>query len=283
MCMRKANKEISLQELQKIETDILLAFHTFCNKHSLIYYLAGGSLIGAIRHKGFIPWDDDIDTIMPRPDFMRLLDIVKDEKIGDFYEVDCQYSKSNIPSYVLRIYDSRTELSFGFSKENHTIGCWIDVFCLDGVESSMLRRKFHFREMRIALDLSLLCTTKFGRKRRNKLVTIFQYALLPVVPIVRLIGQERIGDWVNRIASRIPYENSDYVGVIGGRGGYKETMLKSKMNPAILVEFEGHNIYAMANYDEYLTNLYGDYMTPPPENERVSRHEINVYWKDEVE
>lgn len=280
--MRKANKEISLQELQKIETDILLAFHIFCSKHSLTYYLAGGSLIGAIRHKGFIPWDDDVDTIMPRPDFMKLLAIVKHEKIGDFYEVDFQYSTSNVPSYVLRIYDSRTELSFGFSKEKHTIGCWIDVFCLDGVESSIIRRKLHFREMRIALDLSILCTTKFGRKRRNKLATIFQYALLPVLPIVRLIGHERIDDWVNRIAIRIPYENSDYVGVIGGRGGYKETMLKSKMNPAILVEFEGNKVYAMANFDEYLTNLYGDYMTLPPENERVSRHEINVYWKDEV-
>ena len=274
-------KEISLKELQKIETDILQAFHVFCCKHNLTYYLAGGSLIGAIRHKGFIPWDDDIDTAMPRPDFMKLLDIVKTEKIGDFYEVDFQYSKSNRPSYVLRIYDTRTELSFGFSKDNRTLGCWIDVFCLDGVESSMLRRKLHFREMRIALDLSILCTTKFGRKRRNKWATVFQYALFPVLPIVRLIGHERIDDWVNRIASRIPYENSDYVGCIGGRAGYKETMLKDKMNPPILVEFEGNKIYAMANYDEYLTNLYGDYMTPPPENERVSRHEINVYWKDE--
>ena len=153
--MENVYKKISLQELQKIETDILLAFHTFCNKHSLIYYLAGGSLIGAIRHKGFIPWDDDIDTAMPRPDFMRLLDIVKQEKIGDFYEVDIQYSKSNIPSYVLRIYDTRTELSFGGSKDNETLGCWIDVFCLDGVESSLIRRKLHFREMRIALDLSI--------------------------------------------------------------------------------------------------------------------------------
>ena len=280
--MEKANKEVSLRELQKIETDILMAFHTFCCTHQLVYYLAGGSLLGAIRHKGFIPWDDDIDTIMPRPDFMKLLDIVKHEKIGDFYEVDFQYSKSNIPSYVLRIYDSRTELSFGFSKEKHKIGCWMDVFCMDGVESSMLRRRLHFREMRIALDLSILCRTKFGIKRRNKLATVLQYALLPIIPIVRLIGHERIDDWVNRIATRIPYEKSDYVGVIGGRGGYKETMLKSKMNPAILVEFEGNKVYAMANFDEYLTNLYGDYMTLPPENERVSRHEINVYWKDEV-
>ena len=278
--MENVNKKISLRELQKIETDILVAFHTFCCEHQLKYYLAGGSLIGAIRHKGFIPWDDDIDTAMPRPDFIRLLDLVKKEKIGDFYEVDIQYSKSDIPSYVLRIYDTRTELSFEGAKVNRTFGCWIDVFCLDGVESSMFRRKLHFREMRVALDISILCTTKFGRKRRNKLATIFQYALLPVLPIVRLIGHERIDDWVNRIAIRIPYESSDYVGCIGGRGGYKETMLKSKMNPAILVEFEGNKVYTMANYDEYLTNLYGDYMTPPPENERVSRHEINVYWKD---
>ena len=267
--MEIVSKEVSLRELQKIETDILVAFHSFCCKHQLTYYLAGGSLIGAIRHKGFIPWDDDIDVNMPRPDFMRVLDIVKHEKIGDFYEVDFQYSKSNIPSYVLRIYDSRTELSFGFSKEKHTIGCWIDVICLDGVESSMFRRKLHFRKMRLAMDLSLLCTTRFGRKRRNKIVTIFQYALLPVIPIVRMIGHERIDDWVNRIEMRIPYENSDYVGCIGGRAGYKETLLKSRMNPPILVEFEGHNVYTMANYDEYLTNLYGDYMTPPPESERT--------------
>lgn len=279
--MENVYKKISLQELQKIETDILLAFHNFCIKHSLTYYLAGGSLIGAIRHKGFIPWDDDIDTAMPRPDFMRLLEIVKKEKIDKFYDVACEYSKSGLPSYVLRIYDTRTELSFGFSKENTTLGCWIDVFCIDGVETSKIRRKLHFREMRIALDLSILCTTKFGRKRRNKWATVFQYALLPILPIVRLIGHKRIDDWINRIACKIPYDGSEYVGVIGGRAGYKETMLKSRMNPPILVEFEGHNVYTMANYDEYLTNLYGDYMTPPPENERQSRHEISVCWKGE--
>lgn len=271
---------MTLEELQGVELEILKAFHDFCQEHQLRYYLSGGTLIGAIRHKGFIPWDDDIDICMPRPDYMKLIELSKDGMIDQYCKIDSRYLDSDCPSSIIRIYDTRTEITFANFKIPYTIGCWIDIFSLDGVDSNERKRNQQFREMRLALDLFICCLTKFGGKRRSKLVSILQHGLLPALPLIRLVGYRRFLDWMDRIARRHPYDDCEYVGVLEGRAQEKEAMKKGNMEPAILVDFEGEKFYTMANYDEYLTNLYGDYMTPPPEAERVSRHEIDIYWKE---
>ena len=272
--------KISNKELQKIELEILQAFHDFCEKNNLKYYLAGGTLIGAIRHKGFIPWDDDIDICMPRPDYDRLLKICSSSMIGKHYKIDSNYYDDSIPTTMVRIYDTRTEITFDNFRIPYTIGCWVDIFPLDGLDDDEGKRKIHFKEMRLVMDMFICCLTKFGGKRRSKFITCFQYLLLPFVPIIRGIGYKRWIRLYNKIASKYDYNKSNYVGVLAGRGEEKEAMLKKNMEPRILVDFEDRKFYSMANYDEYLTNLYGDYMTPPPKSEQTSSHQINVYWKD---
>lgn len=273
---------ISLEELQNLELEILQAFHDFCECHHLRYYLSGGTLIGAIRHKGFIPWDDDIDVCMPRPDYMKLVGLLKDGMLDQYRRIDCRYLQPDCPSSIIRIYDTRTEITFDNFRVPYKIGCWIDIFSLDGVESDPVKRKKHFKEMRLALDLFICCLTKFGGKRRSKMVSILQYGLVPFLPFIRMAGYQRYLDWMDRIARRYSYTECEYVGVLEGRAEDKEAMKKSDMEPAIQVDFNGRKFYTMANYDQYLTNLYGDYMTPPPEAERVSRHDIRIYWKESV-
>lgn len=276
--MRK--KKMELEELQFTELEILKTFHNFCQKNNLRYYLAGGTLIGAIRHKGFIPWDDDIDICMPRPDYMRLIKLAENGRLDDYRYIDSRYTDKESPTSIIRIYDSRTEVNFQNTLFKMKFGCWIDLFPLDGVESGKIKRWLHFKEMRLANDLLICCTTKFGQKRRSLLVTCLQYLLLPFLPLIRLPGPYFYLDMMDKIARRLDYDSSEYVGVLEGRGEEKEAMRKSDMESPILVEFMGEQFYTMRNYDKYLTNLYGDYMTPPPESERVSRHEIDVFWKE---
>ncbi len=275
-----SKKPLTLRELQQLELEILKSFHSFCEEHQLQYSLAGGTLIGAIRHKGFIPWDDDIDVCMPRPDCMKLMALAKEGWIDEYRRIDYYTENPNALSATLRIYDVRTELQFTNVTVPMKFGCWIDVFALDGLSSDPRNRKRHFAQMRLLYDLFLCKITKFGGKRRSKLVEILQYGLLPALPFIKAVSNERYLKGLDRIAQRYPYEDAEYVGVLEGRAGEKEAMRKQDMQPAVLVDFEGEKFYAMANYDEYLTNLYGNYMELPPEDKRVSRHEIEFYWKD---
>ena len=270
-------KPLSLKELQQIELEILKVFHDFCSKNDLKYFLAGGTLIGAIRHKGFIPWDDDIDIMMPRTDYNKFLALVKDGKLDEYRNIDNLHIRKNALTAILRIYDNRTDLTFSNYRIKKTFGCWIDIFPLDGLSDSTVKRKFQFKIARILKDLIVINDTKFGGKRRNKLASILQYLLLPVLPIVYSIGHERLIKWMDKWATKYSYDKAKYVGVIEGRAGIKEVMLKEDMKP-VLVNFEDAEFYAMSNYDEYLTNLYGDYMTPP--KNPISRHQIDVFWKN---
>lgn len=270
---------LTLQELQQVELSIMQAFHDFCQKNGLRYYLGGGTAIGAVRHQGFIPWDDDIDICMPRPDYEKFLRLCSDGKLTDTYQLNNRQLDPSCPFAITRIFDTRTEVTFSNFRLPYTIGCWIDIFCLDGVSSDPKKQKKQFKKMRTIQDLTISCLTKFGGKRRSKLHTILQYGLLPALPFIRMVGAKRYLDQNEKLCRMYDYNESEYVAVIGGRAGVGEIMKKSQMDPAILMDFEGHKFYLMANYHQYLTNLYGDYMQLPPESERVSRHEINVYWK----
>jgi len=275
-----SKQPLTLRELQEVELGILKSFHNFCEKHGLRYYMGGGTLIGAVRHKGFIPWDDDIDLMMPRPDYMKLVELVKDDcMLDENHKVDCCYFNQNAFSSALRIFDTRTELTFDNFRIPFSLGCWIDVFPIDGLNSSAAKRKWHFKKMRLAMDMYLCAITKIGGKRRSTLATVLQYAVVPALPFLRAFKNHQYTAWLDRISRKYDYDKSEWVGVLEGRAEEKEALRKADLEPAITVEFEGGQYYAMANYDEYLTNLYGDYMKLPPEEDRVSRHEISVYWK----
>lgn len=273
--------KLSLAEIQKTELEILKVFHKFCENNYLRYYICGGTLIGAVRHKGFIPWDDDIDIIMPRKDCMKLIELVssKDGMIGPYYKVDTLYLNPQSNSNIPRIYDTRTELVLKDYRISMNLGCWIDIFPMDGVPSSVLLRKYHYKIARILRILEICCLTKINMKRKTKLLTILQYGMIPFLPVIRIIGCKRYIKLEEKWAQKYKFEKCKYVGVIVGSGGIRETLEREELEPAVTVEFEGEHFYTMANYETYLKNMYGDYMTPPPEEKRVSRHIIEVYKK----
>ena len=134
-------KLMNLQELQKCEFEILVDFQKFCDENHLRYYLCGGTLIGAIRHKGFIPWDDDIDVMMPRPDLDRFIDLNPNGKLNDHVNIDKMELNENAISAITRLYDTRTEVTFTNKRVCQKFGCWIDIFPLDGLEDMIISER----------------------------------------------------------------------------------------------------------------------------------------------
>jgi len=266
---------LTLEEIKACELNILRTFHAFCEAHGLTYFLAGGTLLGAIRHKGFIPWDDDIDVMMPRPDAMRLLELARDG-LDEHLKLDTWYLDKTSTSTMIKIVDTRTRAEFEDSVVQPGYGVWIDVFVADGVPDDPAQNRRDFKRTRLLMDLLTASLTRIGAQRRTPLLTVLQYGLLPVILPIRVVGYHTYIRKMFQISMRYGYEDHGKIAVYEGRGGIGEIMEKKELFPRIKVPFEGEEFYTMHNYDAYLHSMYGDYMTPPPPEKQVSRHLMKV-------
>ena len=162
MSSDQRKRKMELQELQQIEFEILKSFRDFCDKNGLRYYLCGGTLIGAIRHKGFIPWDDDIDVMMPRPDYMKFIELNKAGWLDNIRRLDHYLLNQNALGSILRLVDTRTEVDFLENLNNHEYGCWMDVYPIDGMNCTKIGRILHCRLGRIISDFSNAAGTRWA-------------------------------------------------------------------------------------------------------------------------
>ncbi len=264
-------KKLSNREIKNIELQILLRFDEFCKKNKLRYYLAGGTLLGAIRHKGFIPWDDDIDVCMPRPDFMKLLQIWIDD---NEYCIK-SYFLNNIPFPFAKIVNLNTQIDRLYGNEDKNI--WIDIVPVDGLPEDIKEVKKIYRICNIYRKLLVLNYAKLG-EGKTLLKKYMKYILKPIAVIY---GEKRLIDKINKLALKYPYETSKYVGIITwGLYGSGERMLKSEFEKYAEAEFEGYKFPIYSCWNSYLQNVYGNYMELPPEEKRKT-HDMTVYYLED--
>lgn len=269
-------KQLSSKEIKKIELKILLNFNEFCRENNLRYYLAGGTLLGAIRHKGFIPWDDDIDVCMPRPDYERF--IRSYSQAQSCYELKSNYLK-NFSAPFTKVIDIRTKVLSQFNESGVDTNLWIDIFPVDGLPENLTEVQNIYDKCNFYRTVLNLSSAKLGEGK-----TAFRkYSKYLLKPLAQIYGKKRCIDKIERIASRYPYETSKYVGAITwGLYGVGERMLKSEFEKEVEVEFEGHKFPAFSCWDSYLKGLYGDYMQLPPVEKRKT-HDMVAYLLDEDE
>ncbi len=263
----------SRDEIKQIQLDILLALHRFCQDTHLVYSLAAGTLIGAVRHKGYIPWDDDIDVYLKREDYKKLIATFPEVYEGSFKLYSLERDKAYTRPYA-RLCNVHTLEEFTCSSDIQKIGMGIDIFPIDYVPDD-------FAEFRRYNRKRLFLYRAYNKKVwlhwdpahgliRNLGAMALKLALSPFSCrfIAKLI--DRYAQKNNGCDCHHLFETS--MGIVAHR-----YFLASDMDETIDMEFEGHTLKAMKGYDEYLTAFYGDYMQLPPVEKRKSHHDFKAY------
>lgn len=259
----------TLVELQGIELEILREVKRICNKYKLEYYLIGGTLLGAIRHKGFIPWDDDIDIAMPRKDYEKFIRLCDEELDGKYY-LDYITTQDIYVNSFVKIRKANT-----FVNEKHISeikckkGIFIDIFPLDNAKRQ--NSLFQSIQAKIVKGMYPIIFYRCGaNKNRLSKKTIFFGTLSKFLSIKSL---NKIRDFIMKTNKN---EKSKYYVSLGSRYDYvKETILKDKYYPHKEAEFEGELFNIPNDYKYILTRIYGEnYMDLPPIEKRVN-HEID--------
>ncbi len=263
-------KEVSVEDSKTIMIDILKDVSDFCDSNGIVYYLAYGTLLGAIRHKGFIPWDDDIDIMMPRPDFEKFICLYR---LYGKYSICSPYEKRSF-LVSTKIYDERTiKIEKGIDYKLYPkLGIDIDVFPIDGQNENI---SIHKKEVnkRCYLHRLLVCSIRpySGLSLKQKLKTF----------ILRdIIGKDFIIRQYMHSSKKYSYENSMYVGYANPYVPYNDRHLKTIFDKRIKAEFEGAEYWIPEGYDTFLKTIYGDYMKLPPIEQQVTHHKSIFCWKN---
>lgn len=266
-------KTVSIDTLKQIQLEILDYVHEFCEQNKITYFIAYGTLIGAVRHKGYIPWDDDIDIAMPRKDyetFIKIFHLTKSKYKLCSFKIDqsCPYSYA-------KVYDSDTVLN-EYADFDYPIGINIDVFPIDGLPNDEKLRISHFRRLSI---LSLIRSFKIVKLSSNRAVCKNVVLLLGKI-FFSLFSLKKIIEKSIKLSKKYDYSSSDKVAILTDSYGTCETTNRSAFKTSVLLEFEGRMYKAPIGYDEWLRNIYGDYMQFPPKDKQVNHHKFEAYIKD---
>lgn len=272
------NETISLDEQKKIMLDILTEFAAFCEENNLKYYLDAGTLLGAVRHKGFIPWDNDMDICLMRSDYDRMIDILqkRDYKLNDHIILE---QPQDILFCFSKLSDTRTKLIEYPDTWPEECYVYIDVFPKDGLESLGIKTKIVCKTSEILgllhwFNKHSIPYWKEKKKGFQKWIAIIAGKIIKDKNRPFKLQQKFIRHYIKKH----PIEKCDYANTLVN-GEYYRICHRECFDDRILLEFEGRKFYAPKGYDEWLRVLYGDdYMTPPPKDKQYE-HDIIVTWR----
>ena len=251
-----------MNEIQEALLEVMKGVHELCVRENITYYMDCGTMLGAIRHKGFIPWDDDMDIVVPRKDFDRLMSM----------------DSSKLPAWMEIVPPGKGPVNMGYAKianKNTTVveelkgrrvgGVFVDVFPLDGIADTFEESVCKFKKMK---------SIAFMMRARQGLSTTDSFARKAVAALSKLFPTEFIYRRYLSTATKEDFDSTKYVVNSTGCGIPQGIAERRIYGTPKLYEFEGNMFYGPECPDEFITNIYGDYMTPPPEDERTPQHGI---------
>ena len=272
------DKKIELEQLKKIEIDLLLAVDEICQQQNLRYSLGGGTLLGAVRHKGFIPWDDDIDIMMPRPDYEAFLSYCNTHETG--FGIQYFGNDKNYVDLSAKVYNTNTVLEDeNILEGQQRTGVFIDIFAIDGLGDTYKKAVKAFNSTAFKRNLLIAAQWKkfFRSKTHGWYYEPFRFAFFV---LSRFVNKSKLFASIQRKYTKIDFNSSEFAGAVGGSYREKEILPQKVFTEYIELPFENYKFKAIASYGTYLSSIYGDYMKLPPEEKRVSHHTFKAYFKD---
>ncbi len=265
-------EKLTLEEIQKIELELLIELNKICKKNNLHYTLAGGTLLGAIRHQGFIPWDDDIDVCMPREDYEKFTIFMKKNYKNSY--IQCLFLEDTSFPFIKMI-DTRIKIKGDIWDQARKMKyIWIDILPVDGLPSKkkkvkeIYKKAYGYRNQQIyAIGVHKGIAKSEITRKIKKLLR----------PYYKKFDHYYWGRKLNKLGKQYKVKDCKYVGIVTwGLYGVGERMPKSGYLNTVEVNFEGYKFPAPKCWDFYLKGIYGDYMELPPMEKRM-KHNIQAY------
>ena len=272
-------KEITSAEQKEILLEMLVYIDEICRKNNIKYFLYGGTLIGGIRHKGFIPWDDDVDVCVPYKEYRKLIEVLKQD---GKYNVHDPYSLSEEEYYYMftKLTDKRTALIEDNYKRVKNMGVFLDIFPIFHLPNSNEEYDNFYKKI---IKLEKKYFRFYGLEKyyynKNKLKSIIKSIIFFPQYIIRKKYKKNKKQVLDLIEMN-DNNQTDFIGNPTPPSTYKNRFTADAFKETIEIEFEGHKVYAPVGYEEYLTKNYGDYMQLPPEDQRITEHHFKAYWKE---
>ena len=265
-------KKLNTKEIHEILLGILKDIDAFCTANGITYSVCGGTLLGAVRHKGFIPWDEDVDIVMKRADFERFKATYGNERYAIVPDSITEGSPYYNGGIISKVHDKKTMIYEGANKGIYQHGLFVDIFPMDGLPEDKKARKAFLRK-----------ASKIRRRIALRHRPIFNYGFhRSFDPVLAKLESKfhSLEYWRNsfeELTHAYPYESSKWVGCISGIYKEREAFPAEMFNEYIRLPFEDTTVSAIAQWDKYLTQFYGDYMTPPPAHKKKDHHRIEAF------
>ena len=264
------------KQIHEAEKEILKVYLDICGRFNLKYYILGGTLLGAVRHKGFIPWDDDIDIGMPRGDYEKFIEIFSGLENNNYRLKYFRYN--NNQDYPIKLENPKltiSDYSTGKQKKRHP---WIDIFPLDGLPQNKLIlavHKYKLLSARALLKISQLSSNvSIDNPYRTNIEKIVFYTA-KYLHIEYLLNEKKCMDKIDNLLKKYTYNQAKYIINFMGAYKFKEMFQKSIYEDSSKYAFEGILLNGPTDFDKVLSQLYGDYMEIPDQSIR-NKHSIKV-------
>lgn len=260
------DKELSLHDIKLITCATLKYFKSFCKANDITFYLSNGTLLGAVKYGGFIPWDDDIDVLMPRKDYDKFVDMYKDSDQYKLFthERDSKYKFSYAKLCNMKTEKVETNIDSGVS-----LGIDIDIFPLDACSEHILRKSI---QTKLSIYQRGCILSKFISSKGKPIYKRF------IISCCKLLGFEFFYKRMTNVVKRESVKDGEYMGsLMWPIYGKKEIIPSDVFSKSIEIEFEGELYPAPIGYDVYLRSLYGAYENDPPIEKQKTHHSYKAY------